>query len=253
MKSRRELIVELLKGIETGDPKSVEVVSTEKYIQHNPMTQNHSEGLAELFKQISLTSPKVNILRAFEDNDFVFAHGEYDFSGKSVVFEVFRFEGDKTVEHWDNLQSLQGPNASGRTMLEGPTEPTDLELTETNRTIVSRFVEKILINKKFDTIGEYIDNDLLVQHNSFLEDGFPALRNTLEDNQEGKIKIQYQKNHRVLCEGNFALAVNEGYFNDEHCGIYDLFRVDKGYIAEHWNTVHFVPPKHMWRNHNGKF
>jgi len=46
MASKKDQIRALLKGIETGDPASVAVVNEETYIQHNPHTQEGSEGLA---------------------------------------------------------------------------------------------------------------------------------------------------------------------------------------------------------------
>jgi predicted SnoaL-like aldol condensation-catalyzing enzyme len=47
MISKKDQIRKLLKGIETGDPESVTVVNEDKYIQHNPLTPEGSEGLAE--------------------------------------------------------------------------------------------------------------------------------------------------------------------------------------------------------------
>ncbi|WP_254693139.1 hypothetical protein [Sulfitobacter sp. SK011] len=81
----------LLKSIETGNPDAVAVVNEAKYIQHNPQTHEGSEGLALLFKRLSKTEPQVNMVRGFEDGDFVFAHMEYDFASRKVCFEVFRF------------------------------------------------------------------------------------------------------------------------------------------------------------------
>jgi predicted SnoaL-like aldol condensation-catalyzing enzyme len=101
---RTDQIRALLKGIETGDATAVAVVNEGKYIQHNPQTQEGSEGLAALFKRLSKTSPRVNIARAFADGDYVFAHTEYDFATRRIGFEVFRFEDDLAVEHWDNIQ-----------------------------------------------------------------------------------------------------------------------------------------------------
>jgi predicted SnoaL-like aldol condensation-catalyzing enzyme len=46
------------------------VVNQEKYIQHNPQTHEGSEGLAALFKRLSKTSPRVNIVRVFADGKF---------------------------------------------------------------------------------------------------------------------------------------------------------------------------------------
>jgi predicted SnoaL-like aldol condensation-catalyzing enzyme len=101
---RREQICGLLKAIETGEAAAVSVVNEQKYIQHNPQTHEGGEGLAALFKRLSMTSPRVNIVRVFSDGDFVFAHTEYDFSTRRIGFEVFRFEGTQAVEHWDNMR-----------------------------------------------------------------------------------------------------------------------------------------------------
>ena len=62
-----------------------------------------------LFKRLSKSSPRVNIVRIFSDGDFVFGHTEYDFSTSRIGFEVFRFAGDQAVEHWDNIQLRKDP------------------------------------------------------------------------------------------------------------------------------------------------
>ena len=139
---RTKQICALLKGIETGDEASVAVVNPNKYIQHNPQNDEGSEGLVALFKRLSRSSPRVNIVRDFSDGNFVFGHTEYGFSSSTVGFEVFRFEGDQTVEHRDNIQSRKGPNISGHTMVDREINVTDLEDTETNRELVRKFVEK---------------------------------------------------------------------------------------------------------------
>ncbi|MFT5573697.1 MAG: putative SnoaL-like aldol condensation-catalyzing enzyme [Cryomorphaceae bacterium] len=79
------------------DPAPVAVVNGGKYIRHNSQTHAGSEGLATLFKRLSETSPRVNIVRAFEDGNFVFARTEYDFSNRNIGFEVFRLEDSKAV------------------------------------------------------------------------------------------------------------------------------------------------------------
>ena len=68
---RKDQICVLLKGIETGDEASVAVVNPNKYIQHNPQTQEGGEGLADLFKRLAKSSPRVNIVRVFSDGDYV--------------------------------------------------------------------------------------------------------------------------------------------------------------------------------------
>ena len=250
---RKDRIRALLKGIETGDPAAVAVVNEDKYIQHNPQTHEGSEGLAALFKRLSKTSPRVNIVRAFSDGDYVFAHTEYDFATRRIGFEVFRFEGDQAVEHWDNIQPRLGPNPSGHSMVDGPVDAADLDCTEANREIVRSFVEDVLIHRRLDKLGDYVDEASFTQHNPDMVDGLPALRATLEAVSEGGPAIAYSRNHRVLAEGSFVLSVSEGTRGGVHSSFYDLHRLSGGKIVEHWDTIEAIPPRSEWKNDNGKF
>lgn len=235
MKTRKERIFDLLKGIETGDPESVKVVNENKYIQHNPQTREGGEGLALLFARLSKTNPKVEIVRLFEDGDFVFGHTIYDFSSVRIGFEVFRFEGDQVVEHWDNIQPRIGE------MVGGTIEPVDIDLTENNRDLIRTFIEDVFINKKIDDLSNYINEDTFTEHSSLM-------------NISEKIKrTSYKTNHRLLAEGSFVLSVSEGELEENNTSFYDLFRIDKKRIVEHWDTTEKVPAKSEWENENGKF
>jgi len=251
---RKNQIITLLKGIETGDPKSVLVVNPEKYIQHNPQTHEGGEGLAALFKRLSKTRPRVNIVRSFSDGDFVFAHTEYDFSTRRIGFEVFRFEGDQTVEHWDNIQDRQGPNTDGHSMVDGAIEVIDLDKTESNRKLVQSFIKEIMINGELTKLNQYIEDGNYTEHNPNRGDDLTTLRGTLSEKTEhGEDKIHYKNSHRFLAEGNFVLSVNEGFYEGIHSSFYDLFRLDNDKIVEHWNTTEKIAPKSEWKNNNGKF
>ena len=154
MRSNKQKVHTLLKGIETGDPEAAVVVNEQVYVQHNPHTQEGNEGLAKLFARLSKSDPKVTMVRAFEDEDFVFAHMEYDFSSVKVAFEVFRFENGLAVEHWDNIQAKRAPNLSNRSMLDGPVESKDKHKTEGNRDRVKDFVEKALIGREIEYLHD---------------------------------------------------------------------------------------------------
>ena len=251
--SRKDQIRALLKSIETGDPGPVAVVNEAKYIQHNPQTREGSEGLAALFQRLSKTGPKVNIVRAFEDGDFVFGHTEYDFATRKIGFEVFRFEDGQAVEHWDNIQERQGPNESGRTVVDGPTEAVDLELTESNRALVRSFVDTVLIDGQLDRLTDFIDENSYREHNPRLIDDISALRCALAAKDEGGRYIHYQRIHRILAEGNFVLCVSEGRFGGVHAAFYDLFRLANDKVTEHWDTTEKIAPRNEWKNDNGKF
>ena len=251
--AKKDQIRALLKSIETGDPRPVAVVNEAKYIQHNPQTQEGSEGLAALFQRLSKSSPKVNIVRAFEDGEFVFGHTEYDFASRKIGFEVFRFEDGQAVEHWDNIQERLGPNPSGHSMVDGLNKSVDIELTEINRALIQSFVEAVLVDGDFDQLCDFVDEDTYIEHNPRMRDGGSALRAELEVEYAGNRRIDYCRIHRVLAEGNFVLSVCEGNYGDVHTAFYDLFRVANNKIVEHWDTTEKIAPRSEWKNDNGKF
>ncbi len=249
---KKEQIYKLLKGIETGDPASVAVVNEEKYIQHNPQTREGSEGLAALFKRLSKTSPSVNIVRIFEDDDFVFAHTEYDFATRNIGFEIFRFENAQAVEHWDNIQKRKGPNISAHTMVDGETKVIDYEMTESNRMVIKSFIEEVLIQSHIETLDDYINQENYVEHNPRFGDDLVELTSALSRSSKDN-SIKYEKCHRLLAEGNFVLSVCEGYARQVPTSFFDLYRLKDGEIVEHWDTTEAIPPRSEWKNNNGKF
>ena len=154
---------------------------------------------------------------------------------------------------WDNIQARKGPNLAGHSMVDGSTQVSDLDKTESNRLLVRSFIEEVLIDSELQKLTQYVDENY-IEHNPGLNDGVPALRSALSDSTaEGKIKIRYDTLHRVLAEGNFVMSVSEGFSSGIHTSFYDLFRVDNGKLVEHWDTTEAIPPKSTWKNDNGKF
>lgn len=251
--SQKEQAVALLKSLETQDISVAEqVISDQQYIQHNLGAGDGKEAFLGLF-QIPDVTFKANTVRAFEDGDYVFTHTEYDFFGPKVGFDIFRFEHGKIVEHWDNLAEKAEPNPSGRTQLDGPTEAVDLDKTEANKALVKDFIETVLLGGQFDKMGGYFDGDTYIQHNTNIGDGLSGLGQALEAMAQQGVTMVYTANHMILGEGNFVLAVSEGDFGGQHVAFYDLFRLDNGKIAEHWDVIEPIPPQDQWKNQNGKF
>jgi predicted SnoaL-like aldol condensation-catalyzing enzyme len=254
LSKEKQQVKDLLKSIETGDAGAVAVVNPKKYIQHNLAVADGLEGLGAVLKLLPPGSAKVNTVRVLQDGDFVFAHTDYDFFGPKIGFDIFRFEDGKIVEHWDNLQEKPSkPNPSGHTMTDGPTEPTELEKTEANKKVVKAFVEDILVQGRMEKLAGYFEGDKYVQHNPQIGDGLSGLSKGLEAMAKQGVTMKYDKVHRVLGEGNFVLTVSEGKLGGKHSSFYDLFRVEKGRIAEHWDTIESIPEKKDWKNENGKF
>lgn len=246
--------VELLKAIETGASEPVGYIHPDKYKQHNLGAEDGLAGFGKLLSQLPKGSAKVNTVRVFQEGNYTFSHTDYNFFGPKIGFDIFLWENGQIVEHWDNLQETsKSPNPGGHTMTDGTTEVKDLNKTEENKKLVKAFVEDILVNGKMDKLAGYFDGDNYIQHNPNIPDQLSGLGKALGEMAKAGITMKYDKIHRALAEGNFVLVVSEGYLGGKHSSFYDLFRVENGKIAEHWDTIEEIPAKENWKNNNGKF
>ena len=253
MSYRKQQVVTLLKAIETGAAGRLAIINPDKYIQHNLAAADGLAGLGALLAALPKGSARVNTARVFEDGDYVFAHTDYNFFGPKIGFDIFRFENGKIVEHWDNLQETARPNPSGHSMIDGPTEPRDLDKTYANKQLVRAFVDDILVNGRMEKLAGYFNGDKYIQHNPQIADNLSGLGSALQAMTAQGITMKYERVHKVFGEGNFVLVVSEGAFGGKQTSFYDLFRVENGKIAEHWDAIETIPPHEQWKNSNGKF
>ncbi|MEM1418025.1 MAG: nuclear transport factor 2 family protein [Myxococcota bacterium] len=251
--SNRDKAVALLESIESGDPAPAAYVSPNEYTQHNLAVADGLEGFGEVMQNAPPGGFQVQVVRAFEDGDYVFTHSVYDFFGPKIGFDVFRFEDGLIVEHWDNLIEVMPPNPSGRSQTDGPTEATDLDATEANRTIVRDFYESVLVGGDMARITDFIAPDAYAQHNPNIGDGLAALGEAVQAMAEAGTPMTFTRVHQVLAEGSFVLVMAEGALGEQPMAYYDLFRVADGKIVEHWDVMAPIPPRSEWRNDNGKF
>jgi predicted SnoaL-like aldol condensation-catalyzing enzyme len=253
MTTYKQQVVELLKSIETGDSRPIAYINPDKYIQHNLAVGDGLTGVRALLQSLPKGSAKVNTVRVFQDANFVFAHTDYNFFGPKVGFDVFRFEDGRIVEHWDNLQeTATQPSPSGHTMLDGPTMVSDLDKTEANKALMQTYMDDLL-NGRRDKFPGYFDGNNYIQHNPWVADNLTGLIAGLQNLAKQGSAVKYGRVHKVLGEGNFILVVAEGSFGDRPTSYYDLYRIQNGKIAEHWDTLEPIPPRAEWKNANGKF
>jgi len=252
--SNQEKVVALLKSIETGNQEPAVYINANKYIQHNLDVADGLAGFGATLQALPANSAKVNTVRAFTDGGFIFTHTDYNFFGPKIGFDIFRFEDGLIVEHWDNLQvTPEEANPSGHTMIDGSVEITDLGKTEENKEMVTSFVTDILVNGDMSKLTTYFDGDNYIQHNPNIPDQVSGLGGALEAMAAQGIYMTYDKVHMVLGQGNFVLIVSEGHLGEDYNAFYDLFRIENGKIAEHWDVLQNIPPKADWKNENGKF
>jgi predicted SnoaL-like aldol condensation-catalyzing enzyme len=253
MANYKQQAVELLKSIETGDTKPFSYINPNRYVQHNLAAGDGLAGLRAFLQARPKGSDRVNTVRVFQDGNFVFAHTDYNFFGPHIGFDIFHFTDGKIDEHWDNLQETAAkPNPSGHTMIDGPTTASDIDRTDTNRTLMQTYMEDVL-NGRREKLAGYFDGNNYIQHSPLVADNLSGLFAGLQALAKQGLAVKYARVHKVLAEGNFVLVVAEGNFGDRISAYYDLYRIQNGKIAEHWDTIEAIPPRAEWKNSNGKF
>lgn len=226
------------------------------FVQHDP---NIGDGLPGLkaFTTSLLASPATNITiyRTVVDGDMVALHSKYEvwpgFSGPVMAFDLFRFKNGKIFEHWGGQTGETGLNPSGHTQMDGPTVVTDRERTAANRALVRRFKQVVTVELRFDRVDEFINSDHYIQHASNVGDGAARMKARVAGvAKPGSAPVLIPR--RYIAEGNFVLCLVEAH-TEPYTANYDLFRVENGKIAEHWDVLSVIPTRNRWKNTNGPF
>ena len=255
--TNKEKALALIGTFVSGDIAKAKELLAPGYIQHNLAFGTGADAFVAAVEGLAQAPVKttVNNIRAFEDGDKVFLQTVYNFAGagEQVGFDVFRFDEDgKIAEHWDNLADKAAPNPSGHNQIDGTLEKKDVDKEET-RKVVAGFVGDVLRGENPDKLTSYYDGDKYIQHNTSIADGLSGLGTALEAMAKQGISMVYNKTHMVLADGDYALACSEGTFGGVPTTYYDLFRVENGFIAEHWDVMETLADKSTWANENGKF
>lgn len=253
--SNKDKAQAFIKSFTTGSSKVL------SFIDENIKSHNNSlpdgKGTYKGYFTDTPSEATVEFIRVFEDNQFIIMHNRYEnldaYDGPQLTFDIVRFKDGKIAEHWDNIIGVQSTNPSGHTQTDGTTEVKDLNKTIANKALISDFVNTVLVEAQYDKMGNYFDGDNYIQHNPSIGDGLSGLGKAIDAMAKRGVTMDYNTNHKVLGEGNFVLAISEGSFEGKETSFYDLFRVENGKIAEHWDVMETIAKKDAWQNENGKF
>lgn len=91
------------------------------YRQHNPQIADGLDGLAAFLGHLAQAYPDLTIelKRLIAEGDYVVAHVHgVRVPGRpgTAIVDIFRFGGDKIVEHWDVMQPIPAESANANTM-----------------------------------------------------------------------------------------------------------------------------------------
>lgn len=249
----RRAVIEIFRN---RDSTAIDRFFSDQFVQHDPNIPDGFSGLRAFVAELA-NSPTthVTIYRTVVDGDIVMLHSKYEgwpgFSGPVIAFDLFRFKGGKIVEHWGGQAPEANPNPSGHTQVDGPTAVSDREQTEANRTLVRNFKQVVTVELHFDRVDEFIDGDHYIQHASKVGDGVARMKARVSGVvAPGAEQVLIPR--RYIAEGNFVLCLVEAR-TEPPTANYDLFRVENGKIAEHWDVLSVIPPQSQRKNSNGPF
>ncbi len=248
-----------LEAIRDGDGEAaINKYAGARYTQHSTPVKDGRDGFIEFFEDFTTRNPirDIEIVRSFEDGHYVFLHvtqslnnGEFRY----VTADIFDTDDDgKLVEHWDMIAEMVDATVSGHSQVDGPTEPTDLNKTEENKSLVRNFMNDVLKNGEAHKLTDYISTETYIEHSPMIGDGLDGLAEALAAMAAQGHSMVYETIHRVIGSGNFVTAMSKMNMAGVDLAVIDIFRVEDGKIVEHWDVMEEISPEDTWVN-SGKF
>ncbi|OEK08278.1 hypothetical protein A8C32_02135 [Flavivirga aquatica] len=225
----------------------------ENYIQHNPKVPSGRTAFISMLPKLKMHGSKIENIRMLEDGQYIIMHHKWTNAvpfgfDETAAFHIIRFDKNGLIaEHWNVMTKMASSNISGRSLLSGETEVKDLNKTESNKSKINTLFNKLInegVEKIVDTLPQFFHADFH-QHNVLLTDGIKGLIQAIPDDS---LFPRYKKQHAVFGEGNFVLSISEGLLSGKNSVLYDLFRLEEGKIAAHWNIYEDIPTQNLANN-----
>lgn len=112
---------------------------------------------------------------------------------------------------------------------------------ENNKKLVADFYQELFGDKNIEAVDKYLTEGY-IQHNPGLPDGRAALKEGVtlwfKGAPQEKVDIQH-----LSADGDLVYIHTKSKMGPKTVSIIDIFRVDHGKIAEHWDVIQEVPEK----------
>lgn len=108
-----------------------------------------------------------------------------------------------------------------------------------NRTLFSDFATQVLVGGATAQASQFLSATYREHH------GTPATGASALTAYLAAESATYSKVRHVIADGNCVFALSEGKRGSAAFGFYDLFRVEDGKLAEHWDSRRSVPSSTM--------
>lgn len=241
-------------GIRDGDPAAAMARTGARYTQHSTGVPDGQEGFLAFFAEFLARNPirDIRVVRVLQDGPLVFLQAFQslnDGRARWATADIFDSDAEgRIIEHWDVIEEFVPANPAGRSNLDGPSEVTDLQLTEANRQVVMGLFERHLLAARSVGVDALLAPDL-AQHAPSLPDGREAFVATWAGTGAPWRFVGVEK---VVAEGNFVAVMSRASDRGvPQCRI-DLFRLADGRVVEQWCQTEPLPAAEDLTN-SGKF
>jgi predicted SnoaL-like aldol condensation-catalyzing enzyme len=118
------------------------------------------------------------------------------------------------------------------------------EISERNKRVVDRFFKEVMhesANPDLDKLDELVHEDY-IQHNPLAGQGRAGLRNFIEHvipTLEGDAEVFKSPLLKINLIADGDMVVRQEI--RQHWMLVDVFRVEDGWLMEHWEAWHFEP------------
>ncbi|MEM1144576.1 MAG: hypothetical protein AAGI88_18500 [Pseudomonadota bacterium] len=248
-----------MEGIRDGHAReAVTKYTGDRYTQHSTGVADGVEGFVAFFQGFIERNPvrDIRIVRGIEDGQYVFVQAFQDINNgeaRWITTDLFDTDNnDKIIEHWDVIAPVVETSKSGHSQIDGPTEATDLELTDQNKTIVRAFVQQVLIDGNADKATDFLSTQNFIQHNAEIANGIDGFLDYMNKLTEQGTPPRYLNLFKLIGQGNFVVTYSSMGIGSDEYAVFDIFRLENGLVVEHWDNMEKILPREQWGN-SGKF
>jgi predicted SnoaL-like aldol condensation-catalyzing enzyme len=116
------------------------------------------------------------------------------------------------------------------------------ELTQANKALVTKAYQELFGDHDLTALDRYWADEY-IQHNPSMTDGREAVKTFLQGLGIDSWPTRQVKFERVIAEGDLVMLQTAQPASDTSPGtvIVDIFRVENGKIAEHWDVIQQIP------------
>jgi predicted SnoaL-like aldol condensation-catalyzing enzyme len=234
-----------MEGVRDGNPRvAVEKYTGDRYTQHSTGVPDGKEGFVSFFERFLVRNPvrDIRVIRAIVDGRHLFLHAFQDLNDGEARWVTADFfdtdDNDRIIEHWDVIAPYVPETASGHSNIDGPTEIADKGKTAENKALVRAMTEDLLMpGGNPANLDRYVAPGY-TQHAAKAPEHIEALRQALTHPDR---TLWYREIVLLLGQGNFVATLCRVTRDAGEYAHVDIYRVEDGLIAEHWDNVEPVP------------